>query len=115
MDVGIAKALKFSLESIVQIISWSVISLLLLSLLYYYYWYIKLRYYLFTLLLSFWGSTNDTNKLPVDSMSPIIYLFREKYPMSEWWKEWFLEFHSLGVLRKSENTPNVISKKGLIE
>ena len=26
-----------------------------------------------------------------------------------------MELHSLGVLRKSENTPNVISKKGLIE
>ena len=26
-----------------------------------------------------------------------------------------MELHSLGVLRKSENTPNVISKKVLIE
>ena len=60
-------------------------------------------------------SSNDTNKLPMDSMSPIIYLFREKYPMIDWWNEWLMDLHSLGVLRKSENTPNVISKKGLIE
>ena len=57
----------------------------------------------------------NTNKLPMDSMSPIIYLFREKYPMIDWSNEWLMELHSLSVLRKSENTPKVISKKGLIE
>ena len=72
-------------------------------------------YDLFTLSLLYCGSTNDTNKLPMDSMSPIIYLFREKYPMIDWSNEWLMELHSLSVLRKSENTPNVISKKGLIE
>ena len=59
-------------------------------------------YDLFTLSLLYCGSTNDTNKLPMDSMSPIIYLFREKYPMIDWWNEWLMGLHSLGVLRKSE-------------
>ena len=93
MDVCIAKAFKSSLESRVQIISWSVIYLLS---------------YCFFIII-------NINKLPMDSMSPIIYLFREKYPMIDWWNEWLMELHSLSVLRKSENTPNVISKKGLIE
>ena len=45
------------------------------------------------------------------SVSPLVYLFREKYPWIEWRGQWLVELHSLNILRMSENTLNVIPKK----
>ena len=41
------------------------------------------------------------------SVSPLFYLFKEKYPWIEWLNR-FMEVHPLSVLRMSENTLSVI-------
>ena len=51
---------------------------------------------------------NYTNKLSMGSMSPLFYLFKEKYPWYEELNQWFIEIYSLSVLRMSENTLSVI-------